>query len=163
MLKAKGCHCHAMACKGPIRRGDVRAFSTTLAHKLFYHPECVEGGLGPYDAVVGADALPPQQQDVVRGLCDQPGRPTRAEHVQEVLRAKRARHAEPGSVPADPDAPLQQPDDGHPGDLPEELEAGGGRPGFSNGALRTSLGGIPFPTTASPTTCRLCSGSPAKP
>ena len=135
MQKARGCHCHALTCKGPIRRGDIRAFSTTLAHKLFYHPECVEGGLGPYDEVVGTDALAPPQQDVVRNHCDQPGRPTRAEHVQDVLRAKRARYADPGGAPADPNAPLQQPDDGHPGDLPEELESGEGRPEFSNGAI----------------------------
>ena len=114
----RSCYCHVESCKGPIRRGDLRAFSATLAHKLYYHPECVEGGLGPYDTVAGTGQLSDAQKDTIRGLCDRPGRPTRAQFVDDVRGAKRARQegTEGGG------GPLQGADDGDPGDLPEDLE-----------------------------------------
>ena len=122
LANRRSCYCHVESCKGPIRRGNLWAFSTALAHKLYYHPECVEGGLGPYDNVAGTDQLTDAQKDTVRDLCDRPGRPTREQFVEDVRSAKRARQqgTDGGG------APLQGADDGDPGELPETLEGDAG-------------------------------------
>ena len=51
----------------------------------------MEGGLGPFNEVQGVGSLDPSDQDALRTFCDQPGKPTRAQFVADVRRAKRVR------------------------------------------------------------------------
>ncbi|CAK0819717.1 unnamed protein product, partial [Prorocentrum cordatum] len=117
---ASGSPVPVMAVSAVRMGGDLRACNPGLANPLYYHPGCVEGGLGPYDQVQGTGALSPEQQNAARGLCDRPGQPTRAEYVADHGRAKRAR--------TDPDTarqaallgvPLLEKDDGALGPEPE--------------------------------------------
>ena len=119
MKSRRGALCRAPACREALAKGDLRVCNPDLANPLYYHPACVEGGLGPYDQVRGTEALSPEQQNAVRGHCDRPGRPTRAEYVADHGRAKRAR--------TDPDTarqaaalgvPLLEEDDGALGPEP---------------------------------------------
>ena len=119
MSSRRGCLCRSSQCRGPIEKGELRAFSPALANPVYFHLRCIEGGLGPYEQVQGTAALTPAQDDETRDCCDRPGRPTRAEYVEDVRRAKRAK--------VDPEAqrqaaalgvPLLQADDGDPGRPP---------------------------------------------
>ena len=95
------CACHAGACKRPFKQGDLRVHRVAgdRAHRKYFHPSCVEGGLGPFDAVVGSANLEPAQEEELRQHCDRPNHPTRAEHLTE-LRARRLRRRTVGPATA---------------------------------------------------------------
>ena len=86
----------------------------------WYHPRCVEGGLGPYSEVEGAGSLEPVDQDELRGFCDQPGNVSRAVYVQDMRQAKRVRTegADPG---LEAQHPLLDRDSGDGPELPEDF------------------------------------------
>ena len=86
------CSCRASNCRGNIEQRSVRVRSAAnTSTRMWYHPGCVEGGLGPYSEVQGTAALDPPHQDALRAVCDQHGKPTRAQFVADVRRAKRVR------------------------------------------------------------------------
>ena len=97
----------------------MRSADNTVNPRWF-HPGCVEGRLGPFDTVQGAQAMPPESQDSIRGFCDGAGRATRAQYVEDVCSAKRARANHAGDH-RDSQRPLASPDDGSPGELPEDV------------------------------------------
>ena len=123
MRSRRGCLCRASVCRGPIEKGELRAFSPALANPQYFHPRCVEGGLGPYEQVQGTATLTPAQEDETRDCCDRPGRPSREQYLEDVRRAKRARaDPEQQRQAAAMGVPLLHPDDGAPGRPPEEEE-----------------------------------------
>ena len=94
----RACACYGPACREPFSKGDLRAFRPrrTGTHRQYFHPGCVEGGLGPIEEVEGAAALQPERLDELRPHCDQPGRPTR----DEFLAAQRAKRRRTRAAPA---------------------------------------------------------------
>ena len=72
-----------------------------------------------WDDLTGA-ALDPVDVDELKTFCDHPGKPTRAEYVQDVRHAKRVKTGEsdPGGGTAHP---LLHPDAGEGPDLPEDV------------------------------------------
>ena len=115
LTSRRACLCRAAGCGERFEKGELRTFSPHQVNKLYYHPRCVEGGLGPFDQLGGTDVLTTEQADTIREYCDQPGSTTRAQYVEDTRRAKRAR--------ADPEqhlqeaalgAPLLDTDDGRP-------------------------------------------------
>eukprot|EP00969_Alexandrium_andersonii_P242851 10728310-Alexandrium_andersonii.AAC.1 len=68
MPHRRACACQSPACRKPFVKGDLRAYrpSRALAHRLYLCPSCVEGGLGSFESVLGADALPPDAQTQLR-------------------------------------------------------------------------------------------------
>ena len=120
--KANRQSCCCTACKSNIEQRSLRVRSAgNTRNSKWYHPACVEGGLGPFSEVEGAGSLEPADQDTLRAFCDQPGGVTRAEYVSDVRHAKRLRTEglDPG---AEGGHPLLDPDSGEAAELPEEWE-----------------------------------------
>ena len=114
----RSCTCWAGACREPFQQQDlrVRSAANTVSPK-WYHPGCVEGGLGPFTDVEGSEGLPAEKQDELRPFCDLPGRVSRAQYVADVRQAKRSRlSSESQSAPVvedlvdDADDPLPEDD-----------------------------------------------------
>jgi len=93
----RACACYGPSCREPFSKGDLRAYRPrqTGTHRQYFHPGCVEGGLGPVEEVEGAAALQPELLEELRPHCDQPGRPTR----DEFLAAQRAKRRRTLAVP----------------------------------------------------------------
>eukprot|EP00969_Alexandrium_andersonii_P295145 13046543-Alexandrium_andersonii.AAC.1 len=53
MPHRRACARQSSARRMPSVKGDLRAFrpSRSLAHRQYFCPSCVEGGLGPFDGV----------------------------------------------------------------------------------------------------------------
>ena len=86
------CACRAQGCGGNIDQRSVRVRSAAnTTNCQWYHPACVEGGLGPFEAIENTGSLEPRDADVLRGFCDQPGKLSRAEYVRDMRDAKRVK------------------------------------------------------------------------
>lgn len=118
------CACHGAACKTGFAKGDLRVCNAegALAHRKWYHPACIEGGLGPFDNVQGAAVLTPEEHTFLREHCDQQGRPTRSDYVEDVRQAKRVCTSPPAPNEAleRVHTPLDD-SDGLTGELPEDM------------------------------------------
>ena len=70
------------------------------AHRQYYHPGCIEGGLGPIEEVADSDKLQPDAKEAFRQHCDIEGRRTRSEYMADIRQAKRARTDQAASTTA---------------------------------------------------------------
>ncbi len=121
----RSCTCTAAGCRGNIEQRSVRVRSAAnTRNSQWYHPGCVEGGLGPFAEVAGASSLEPGDQDSLRAHCDQPGRPSRAEYVADIRGVKRARQEGANPQARGPAGSLLQADAGEGPDLPEDVDEG---------------------------------------
>ena len=74
MHTRRTCACHAAACKEAFHKGELRVrldYSGShkhngRTHPKWYHPGCVEGGLGPFDTIEGRTDLPAEAQNLLQ-------------------------------------------------------------------------------------------------
>ena len=123
----QSCACKAPGCRENIGQRSLRVRSAAnTSNPQWFHPGCVEGGLGAFSEIADATALEPGAQDELRSFCDQPGRKTRAEYVGDMRQAKRVKA---GEVDPGPGArhPLLEADSGEGPELPEDSGDGAAR------------------------------------
>ena len=122
----QACTCKALSCRSILDHRCLRVRSATSTRNYqWYHPACVEGGLGPFDKVEGRGSLQSEEVEQLQAFCDQPGKLSRAEYVKDIRGIKRARreNTEP-QVSASAREAFLGTDAGESPDLPEDVPQG---------------------------------------
>ena len=109
----------------PIVKGALRVCRAAAVHQRWYHPQCVEGGLGPIDAVLGIEDLTSEQRASIAGCCDDPAPDgnKRANYVVSCARAKRMRSCPEEARVRDKDAEEELPPELDPFELGDDAAA----------------------------------------